>query len=68
MAYTIARHPWPTRPQLAVAPTRRTVDAAVADMGDGAVFDAGGRLVALHERHLPVLERREADAGATRGD
>lgn len=43
-----------------MAQTRRTLEAAVADMGDGAVVDEGGRLVAFHERHLPVLERKEA--------
>ena len=63
MAYTIVRHPWPTPAQAAMAPARRTLEAAVADMGDGAVLDEAGRLVAFHERHLPILERREAATG-----
>lgn len=45
---------------VAVSALCPTWEGAVADMGDGAVFDEDGRLVAFHERHLSALERREA--------
>ena len=57
--FRICRHPYPSPSDLALAPTRATVEAAVMDMGDGAVFAPDGHLVAFHERHLSTLERRE---------
>lgn len=43
--------------QLALAKAHPTVEDAVAVMGDGMVLGGSARLVAFHERHLPMIER-----------
>ena len=59
-SFRVVAHPLPSAAQVAVAPYYSDVETAVAAMEDGAVVHRSGRLVAFHERHLPVLERRSA--------
>lgn len=56
--YRIVPHPNPRPADLALAPTRATAEAAIADMGDGVVIGPNDQIVAFHERHLTVIERR----------
>ena len=64
--YRIVPGPIFTPRTLALAPSRNTVESAVADMGEGMVVTAdGSHLVAFHEKHLDVVERL-AQVGASR--
>lgn len=56
-AYRIVPHPHYSAAQLALAPTRSTLEGAVADMGEGVVIAPGGAIAAFHARHLWMLER-----------
>lgn len=57
MRFHIVAGPMYSPVQLALAPRYSTVESAIADMGLGMVVASDGRLVAFHERHLPMVER-----------
>lgn len=59
-SFRVVAHPLPSAAQVAVSRRYADVETAVAAMGEGAVVRSSGHLVAFHERHLPVLERRFA--------
>lgn len=48
----------PGRLRLAMQKSYERLEDAVADMGEGVVFDGSGAIVAFHERHAWLLERR----------
>jgi hypothetical protein len=56
--YCVARSPLYRPSGLALARTYPRLEDALAAMGDGVVVAEGGRIVAFHERHLALMERR----------
>jgi hypothetical protein len=51
---------------LAKASPRERIEDAVADMGEGVVFDSSGEIVAFHERHARWIEHRAQRSGTPR--
>lgn len=66
--FYVARNPEASAAEVLLARARSysRLEDAVADMGEGVVFDDAGEIVAFHERHLPLLQlraRRAARSG-----
>ncbi len=64
--YRIARNPDVPRAEMGYARRYERLEDAVADMGEGLVFDDSGAIVAFHERHLRWLEYRGRSSGVVR--
>ncbi|MDL5351161.1 hypothetical protein [Microbacterium sp. zg-YB36] len=60
MAYRVLAHPDVSPARIALAPRRQELADAYSDMGEGVVINDAGSIVAFHQRHLPILERRTA--------
>lgn len=56
MGYRIVPHFHVSDAQLALAPARHELADAVADMGEGMIMGDARRVVAFHERHMPIVE------------
>ena len=56
--YVVVAHPDARPAARALARRHERVEDAVAAMGTGVVLDETGRLVAFHELHLALIERR----------
>lgn len=64
--FRIARNPDVPRAEMGYARRYERLEDAVADMGEGVVFDDAGEIVAFHERHARWLEYRGAQSGKVR--
>lgn len=60
MDYRVLPGPLFTPARLALARRFSRIEDAVRAMGEGIVVDNTARLVAFHERHLPMVERLAA--------
>lgn len=62
-----ARNPdvGPAQVALAHAKPYEHLEDAIADMGEGVVFDSAGSIVAFHERHCWLIERRSRADGVS---
>jgi len=65
--FRIARNPDVPRAEMGYARRYERIEDAVADMGDGVVFeDSSGEIVAFHERHARWIEHRARRSGSAR--
>lgn len=67
--FFVARNPDVAPSQIALAHAKpyEHLEDAVTAMGEGVVFDSAGSIVAFHERHVWLIERRsQADGLAPR--